>query len=303
MRATVLVNDSAGTVLTMGQETVRAVLQSGFAEAGRETEIRFEPADRLDRLLADAARKGMEGPLIVGGGDGTASLAARRLAGTEVTLGLLPLGTMNLLARALGTPLDLGQAAAALGRGRPADIDLGEVNGRLFVHHVSLGLHPRMIMLRNASGYRTRLQKVWASARSWARVVNRPPFFWIGAEVSGRTIRARTPSVIVTNNRLSRELGSLPLPERLDGGMVEVHIAKAQRRIEMVTLSLAAFMGRWDDEALFTSLMTERCRIEMRRPRVRASLDGELVRLDAPLDVSIRPRALSVLMPGTARNG
>lgn len=300
MWATILINASAGTVLSMGRDAVRTALEAALERTGRAAEIRFEEADRLEQHLADAAREGADRPLLVGGGDGTISMAAGLLAGSDVTLGVLPLGTMNLLARALGTPLALENATEALARGTPVTIDLGAVNGRVFVHHVSLGLHAKMIVLRDASGYHSRMHKVWVSARSWARAVRRPPSLWLDADTAEESVHMRTPAVVITNNRLSREFGGLPLPERLDGGVLEVHIAKARGRLDLVALSLATFAGRWDDEKLFASLSAQRCRIEMRRSRVRASVDGEIVSLQGPLEIEIRPGALSVLAPAVA---
>ena len=60
----------------------------------------------------------------MGGGDGTIAAAAQRLAGTGVPLGILPLGTMNLLARDLGLPTGLEAAAAALAHGHARAVDV-----------------------------------------------------------------------------------------------------------------------------------------------------------------------------------
>jgi YegS/Rv2252/BmrU family lipid kinase len=78
--------------------------------------------------------------VIVGGGDGTVSAAAGLVAGTEVTLGVLPLGTANDLARTLEIPADLTAACAALAHGKVVDIDLGRVDGRPFLNVASAGL-------------------------------------------------------------------------------------------------------------------------------------------------------------------
>ena len=78
--------------------------------------------------------------VVVGGGDGTVSCAADLVAGTDVTLGILPLGTANDLARTLQLPRDLPTACATVGHGKVVDIDLGRANGRPFLNVASVGL-------------------------------------------------------------------------------------------------------------------------------------------------------------------
>jgi len=78
--------------------------------------------------------------VVLGGGDGTVSLVAPRLAGTEVVLGLLPTGTANDLARTLQLPTDLAGACEAVVNGKLVDVDLGRVGDDYFVNVASVGL-------------------------------------------------------------------------------------------------------------------------------------------------------------------
>ena len=78
--------------------------------------------------------------VVVGGGDGTVSYAAGRLAAAGAVLGVLPLGTANDLARTLEIPADLAGACAAVVDGKVVDIDLGRVNGQPFLNVASVGL-------------------------------------------------------------------------------------------------------------------------------------------------------------------
>ncbi|MFJ5959090.1 lipid kinase [Pseudarthrobacter oxydans] len=94
-----------------------------------------ELAGTLDRVVAEG-----HDLVVVGGGDGTVSFAAGRLAGTGIVLGVLPLGTANDLARTLEIPADLPGACAALAGGKVVDIDMGRVNGHPFLNVASVGL-------------------------------------------------------------------------------------------------------------------------------------------------------------------
>jgi YegS/Rv2252/BmrU family lipid kinase len=78
--------------------------------------------------------------VVVGGGDGTVGCAAGQAAGTDVTLGVLPLGTANDLARTLQVPDDLAAACTMLAEGKVVDIDLGRADGRPFLNVASAGL-------------------------------------------------------------------------------------------------------------------------------------------------------------------
>jgi YegS/Rv2252/BmrU family lipid kinase len=92
-------------------------------------------AGTFERVLADG-----HDLVVVGGGDGTVSYAAGRLAGTNVVLGVLPLGTANDFARTLEIPGNLAEACTALAEGKVVDIDLGRANGAPFLNVASVGL-------------------------------------------------------------------------------------------------------------------------------------------------------------------
>ena len=92
-------------------------------------------AGTLDRVLADG-----HDLMVGGGGDGTVSYAAGRLAGSNVMLGVRPLGTANDFARTLEIPTNLAEACATVADGKVVDIDLGRANGEPFLNVASVGL-------------------------------------------------------------------------------------------------------------------------------------------------------------------
>jgi diacylglycerol kinase (ATP) len=100
------------------------------------------PASRPGELGASLAAAMDLQPdlLIVGGGDGSISEAARRLAYRDMALGILPLGTTNNFARTLGLPLNLAGATDVLAAGKVADVDLGRAGDAVFANLVSAGL-------------------------------------------------------------------------------------------------------------------------------------------------------------------
>src|SRR5439155_4246257 len=111
--------------------------------------------------------------LIVGGGDGTISSAASALAGTKTALGIMPLGTLNHFARDLGIPNTLDEAAKLIASQTIREVDLGQMNDRIFINNSAIGLYPLMVLDRDLQrkrlGRSKRLAMIVASVRMLAR--------------------------------------------------------------------------------------------------------------------------------------
>src|SRR5687768_8202 len=146
----VLVNPQSG-----GQDAdrTRDTLGAVFNDAGRR--FRFVPVDSPAALpsasdAAAAAARGSGGALVGVGGDGTLNTVAQAAWRHDCPLGVLPQGTFNLFAREHGIRQELESAAKALLRARPEPVQVGEVNGRLFLVNASLGLYPQLLQDREA---------------------------------------------------------------------------------------------------------------------------------------------------------
>jgi diacylglycerol kinase family enzyme len=88
---------------------------------------------------------------VVAGGDGTIGAVLRALAGTDLQVGLLPLGTFNNFARSLGIPEDLDRAIEVVRTGRPRPVTLGRVAGRPFLEVAAVGRFGELIVLGEAA--------------------------------------------------------------------------------------------------------------------------------------------------------
>ncbi len=102
----------------------------------------FRP-DRRRRLAQTVARAVESGAqlIVAAGGDGTVGLVGTELLGTDVALGILPLGSVMNIARMLGIPRDLAAAAEVLAARRVATIDVGEANGQVFFETATVGMN------------------------------------------------------------------------------------------------------------------------------------------------------------------
>src|SRR3954453_2005843 len=139
MRALVILNQAAGTLAASPSDDAPRRIRDGFAAAGVDADVRAVAGPELEAVARGAAAEGFDA-VVAGGGDGTLNTIANALAGGPVAFGVLPLGTHNHFAKELQIPLDLDAAVAALARGTFHDLDIAEVNGRVFLNFSSLGL-------------------------------------------------------------------------------------------------------------------------------------------------------------------
>jgi diacylglycerol kinase family enzyme len=268
-----------------------------FRAAGVEAQIHL--ARSHEEIVGLAKRlAGGRAPLIVaGGGDGTMNAVASVLAGGDTALGVLPLGTLNHFARDLGIPLELEAAVAIVAKGVRKAIDVGEVNGRIFVNNSSIGLYPAIV--RRREKLRRRLGGGKWRAMLWAMltVLRGHPFLDVALELDGGAQRRRTPFVFVGNNIYNMEGFYIGLRERLDAGVLSVYVTHRRRRLGLVLLALRALFGLLHQARDFEASTTRELRIESRHKRLLVATDGEVTALEMPLEYRIRPGALQVIAP------
>ncbi|HVG33349.1 MAG TPA: diacylglycerol kinase family protein, partial [Pyrinomonadaceae bacterium] len=119
-----------------------------FSERGSDARITLaKSGNEIVELARRAARDDCH-TVIAGGGDGTINAVASAVVGTDKRLGVLPLGTLNHFAKDLKIPLDLEGAVSNIFDAHVARVDVGEVNGRIFLNNSSLGLYPSIVRQR-----------------------------------------------------------------------------------------------------------------------------------------------------------
>jgi diacylglycerol kinase family enzyme len=207
------------------------------------------------------------------GGDGSLAAVAAVALDTDAAFVCIPFGTRNHFARDVGLDRDAPVAAlAAFGDGVERRVDVGRVNGRLFLNNVSLGVYAGLVHRREHHRRRgealARIRGVLAVAQHRHRLRLR---------VNGEELVARV--LLIGNNRYELSLFTLGERERLDRGELQLWAAAG------------VFPTAWEEriDARFT--------IELGRGTVRAAIDGEPVVLEQVLEVESLPGALRVLLP------
>ena len=293
----VIVNGSAGTG---SAEAAKSSLEEIFAARGLRAQV-YAAASGAE-LTEIATRVARERPraVVAGGGDGTMNAVASVLAGTDVPLGVLPLGTLNHFAKDLGIPLDLPAAAQTIAAGHVTSVDVGEVNGQVFINNSSLGLYPQIVRHRDTQQRRLGRGKWPAFAWATLMVLRHSPFMTVRLALDEVESRYRTTFVFIGNNEYVMEGFSIGRRERLDGGRLSLYVSHRRGRLGLVFLALRALFHRLHQASDFDALTAQSIVIETRRPRLHVATDGEVTIMQTPLEYRIRPRALRVLVPAPA---
>lgn len=234
--------------------------------------------------------------VVAGGGDGTMNAVASVLMGTGVAMGVLPLGTLNHFARDLGIPLDLDEAVAVIARGHTRQVDVGEVNCRIFLNNSSLGLYPAIVRTRERQ---QRLGRGKWPAAVWATMsaLRRYPFLHVRLKMDGREVPRRTPFVFVGNNEYLMQGLSIGARRSLDGGILSLYVAQEPGRLALLRFAVRALFGRLAQARDFDVVLVENMEIETRHKHLRVATDGEVCAMSTPLSYRVRPRALTVIVP------
>jgi diacylglycerol kinase family enzyme len=288
----VILNPGSGT--SGGDETAARLIEL-FAANGREATIL---AAGPGRSLADQARRAVtEGCRVVvaAGGDGTVNAVAGAVAGTETPLGVIPLGTLNHFAKDLDLPFKLEDAVELIAHGATRRVDVGEVNGRVFVNNSSLGVYPRIVALRRRSGPTGRgkwLAALWATMA----VLRRRPFMAVRIQTADETIVRTTPFVFVGNDEYRMVGINAASRPSLTGGHLAVYVMHASRRRSLLLLGWQVMLRGVDRVRELELFKVAEAVIETRR-RVVMALDGEVTAIAPPLNYRSRPLDLVVLAP------
>jgi diacylglycerol kinase family enzyme len=233
----------------------------------------------LGQLVRDAIAGGADG-LAMAGGDGSQAIVAALAAEHDLPYACVPAGTRNHFALDLGVDRDdvVGGLDAFVDGGERR-VDLAEVNGRVFVNNVSLGLYAEAVQ---RPGYRDAKLKT---------LLDTAPDV-LGPDGAGLDLRWRGPgghehssgaAVLVSNNRyrLGTAVGSGTRP-RIDDGLLGVTVVSAPHR-----------GGGRLGQRPWREWSTERFEVDADGP-VPAGIDGEALRLEPPLLFAMRPGVLRV---------
>lgn len=252
-------------------------------DCGRREEL-------ADIIRAHAAEVDM---VIVGGGDGTLNAAAPGLADTGLPLAILPLGTANDLARTLGIPLDLKEAARVAVGGRVRRIDLGEVNGVPFFNVASIGLSVELARTLTRD-----MKRRWGTlgyAVAAVRVLRRMAPFHADVRIGGAAHHVKSVQIGIGNGR--HYGGGMTIEENaaLDDGQLDVYSIDVRGWWELPLLYPAFRRGQHGGWKNVHTWYGQDVEIVTRHP-MPVNTDGDIT-TRTPARFHVRPAAVAVVCP------
>ena len=294
----ILINDKSGTVLNMGIPAIEAAIASSGIQVA---ELCFsEPQDMADNLARLAA---LPEPLLVGGGDGTIRECAKSLAKYKKPFGVLPFGTMNLLAHDLNiTTLADALKAYAVGAIDEA-IDAGFVNGEIFLCCASIGTMPQASVYREEIRKRNNILLIPQMFLFVLANLEKNKKQRIVLEVDGVMRKFHSAGVVIADNRFA---DSDKLTESnfkrgsLKEGELAAYVATTKTQASHLRFLMRLLFGHWLKDPDMTELVGKRMKLWTRRKRELVSIDGEVLKLETPLAFDIKPHHVHVLIPGEA---
>jgi YegS/Rv2252/BmrU family lipid kinase len=289
----VIINAKSGAG---SKDGVEQQLAEAFKAAGVAARVSLAQSGPEVVQLAQRAVESEAEIVVAGGGDGTINSIASVVIESGKVLGVLPFGTMNHFAKDLNIPLDLEGAVETIIAGHETQVDVGDVNGRIFLNNSSLGLYPTIVSERQKQqrlGWGKRPAYIWAAFAA----LRRYPFLTVRVGVDGQELGGKTPFLFVGNNEYEMKTLNVGRRACLDKGELNLYMTNRTGRLGLLRLALRALVGGLHQEKDFVALCTKEIWIETKHRRLRVALDGEVAEMKPRLHYQVRPRALRVLIP------
>lgn len=294
-RVLVILNPSSGQ--QTGDDT-RKLIEDRLRDEQLDCEVRTTSAAGDALKWAEAAPTDGFDLVIAAGGDGTIMEAMSGLirAQSEVPLAQVPVGTANLLARALTIPTDPTEALDVIFSGRVAALDVGYLpdQERYFALVAGCGYDAKLIAgatreLKNVLGFAAYLVSGVKNLFSLRRSS-------IELTIDGKQHRFRANTVMVVNVGQIGD-GGLKLGANIDphDGKLDVIIAKSTTVMGALSILLRILTGRFKGHSDLQYLSAERISINA-RPALPTQLDGEALG-ETPLRIEAVPNGALLVVP------
>ena len=285
---------------------VRSRIAQVLEPAGCEVDFTELRSGSVPASCEQAARRAAEagGALIAVGGDGTLNAAAQAALTHGCMMGVIAQGTFNFFARDHALSQDAEQGARALLSAQPRPVQVGLLNGRVFLVNGSIGLYPQLLEDRET------FKRKWGRHRwvamlsglmtllGWHRELD------IEVELDGQIHQLRTPTLFVEKAGVAPEL----VREVREGRRLVGIVARPQGRGFKLRLMVNGVLQRLGasgelDTFAFRSLTVGTGRLRdggRRRHQRQAATDGEAVLMQPPLRFAVSPKPLMLLTPAGA---
>ncbi len=320
MKSVLILNPTSG-ISTVSEkrmspgETERAILE-GLRASGIEPQVYHTTPEETGRGLARRAAEDGAELVIAAGGDGTIHAAANGLIGTQSVLGIIPTGTMNNLSRSLNIPETIPAACTAIATGETRAIDVGKINGHIFIEVAGIGLEAALFPAAEEikspglfstfhgtlSGLRTLLTfkpthlKITLDTADAHGGKTRQKRQNAGRQRTYSALQVTISNAPYYGAHLRAASGVL-----MDDGWLDIVIYKDFSKLEYLQHAISISQGRRPYHPKIRHLRVQTMRVDAEQP-LEIQADGENIG-NTPATLTVLPKALRVRVSGESAPG
>ena len=253
--------------------------------------------DLMKKIITRHQQDENLGVVVAAGGDGTLNAVAAKLMGTNIPMGILPLGTFNYVARLLNIPLDVLKAAEVIATGHAHAVHIAQINQHIYLNNASLGLYPLFIQKRELYNQHFGRFPLNAYTSALDVLIRDRKELKLEVDIDGKKYPVKTPLIFFGNNQLQLADMNLRIAECAEKGMVAgVVVAKSDKRTLFKTL-WQLIKGNLEQASDVYSFSADTVTIHSKRKKLTVALDGEIVEMKPPLNISVLKNALKIMVP------
>lgn len=278
-----------------GQDNAERLAQivRSLRSHGIQAHIGLKTSGKAARTLARAAVRSGRPLVVVAAGDGTIAEVAGQLAGSSTVLGIVPIGTMNNIARSLGVPLAIDDACALVGMGTNRHIDLGRIisnergDVQYFIEGAGVGLGALAVEAGQAAEKR-HWRMIPKALRSYFE--SKPGH--VQVQIDDVLVEATSNIVTVSNSPLMGGNLLISPDAKMDDGLLDVRVYDGMHSAALAKHFLACSKGSSEPIKTYRG---RRVRITTEEPVVTNS-DKNITKHSRVIEIEVMPGALSVIV-------
>lgn len=283
------------------KESVYEQIMTLWSEAGfsiQSFEMRDEAQfQQMMQHVLERHQQQPEGVVVAAGGDGTLNAVAAYLLHTPIKMGILPLGTFNYVARVLGIPLDLIEAAQVISQGTVQSVHVARLNQYIYLNNASLGLYPLFIQKRERYNHYLGRLTLNAYTSGLDVLIRDRKELKLDVEVDGQLYPVTTPLVFLGNNQLQLAELNLKIAKDAAAGKVAGVVVAKTDKFTLFKMLWQLIRGQLERTADVHSFAADQVIIHSRAKKLSLAIDGELVKVKPPLKIWVDHAALKVVVP------
>ena len=285
-----------------GPEGIYEQLIDIFSAQGYQTKAyEINDSQQFDKIMAEVLEQHLasseSGIIVAAGGDGTLNTVAKHVLNTQIPIGILPLGTFNYVARLLGIPLDLLEAAKVIATGQPQRMNVARINQEIYLNNASLGLYPLFIKKREDYNRIFGRLPLHAYTSALDVLIRDRKELKLKIWVDQKKYPVKTPLIFFGNNPLQLADMKMRIAEAAEKGKVAGVIVSKSDKLTLFKLVYQLIRGKIDQASDVYSFAADQVRIESRAKKLMVAIDGEIVEMAPPLNISVLKDSLSVMVP------